>query len=162
MLWRESKFTKIIRHLCKLQCWNLLMDFWKPHNQFCQKQGFVSRKIWYCEMNGETYRRIPDSYLCIFALSMQVTPFGSHNLSRSLARNKLLSVLIWFYMISTRNWISKCQLKWFKIVTFLQILHFGRVQDQWFDISGPMVWYIRTNGLISIIIFIIGASSVDR
>ena len=135
MLWRESKFTKIIRHLCKLQCWNLLMDFWKPHNQFCQKQGFVSRKIWYCEMNVKAYRGILSVILCIFALSMQVAAFWSHNLSRSLARKKL-----WFNMISTRNWILKCQLKWFKNVTFVQNLLFGRVEDQWFDSSDPMVW----------------------
>ena len=131
---------------------NWLMDFWKPDNQFCQKQGFVSRKNWYCQMNVETYRGIPNVLLCIFALSMQVAAFWSHNLSRSLARKKL-----WFNMISTRNWILKCQYNqsglkmWrsFKSCILGEFRTNGSiVQDQWFDSY--------------IIITTTGASSVDR
>ena len=113
--------------------WNLLIDFWKFHNKFFQKQGVVSRKIWYCEMNVGTYRGTQTLFLCIFALSMQVAAFWSHNLSRFLARKKLWGVLILFKMISTKNWILICQLNWFKNVTFISNLAF------WVS-SGPMVW----------------------
>ena len=132
------------------------MDFWKPYNLVLSETGFFSRKIWYCEMNVGTYRGILNVTLCIFALSMQVAAVWSHNLSCSLDRKKHWDVLIWFNMNSTRNWILKCQLKWFKNVTFLQILHFGEfmtngliVQDQWFD------------SYIHVIIVVVGASSVD-
>ena len=80
--------------------WNLLIDFWKPLNKFCQKQEVVSRKKnWYCEMNVGTYRGTQTLFLCIFGLSMQVTAFWRHNLSHSLARNKLWGVLILYDII---------------------------------------------------------------
>ena len=134
---------------------NLLTDFWKPHNQIGQKQGFVSRKLWYCEMNVETYRGIPNVILCIFALSMHIADFWSHNLSCSLARKKPWCVLIWFQMISTRNWILICQKRDLKMWHSCKSCIYGElrtddliVQDQWFDSY--------------IINIIIGASLVDR
>ena len=133
MLWRDTKFIKITRQFCNFAVLNLLMDFKKSHNKFCQKQGIVSRKFWYCEMNVGTYRGTQTLFLCIFALSMQVAAFLSLNLSRFLARKKLWGVSILFNMISTKNWILICQFKWFKNVMFIANLAF------WVS-SGPMVW----------------------
>ena len=31
--------------MCEITVWNLLMDFWKPHDKFFQQQGVVAKKI---------------------------------------------------------------------------------------------------------------------
>ena len=133
VLCRDTKLTQKNKTFLQFTVWNLLMNFRKPHNNFYQNQGVVSRKIWYCEMNVRTYRGTLTLFLCIFALLVQVVAFWSHNLSCSLARKKLWDLFILSNMISTRNQIFICQLKWFKNVTIIENLAF------WVS-SGPMVW----------------------
>ena len=112
MLWRDTKFTQIIRQFCNFRCW---IHWWSCENPIISfvRNEFVSRKNWHWNVWGDLKSDLKCYFMHFRTFDIGCC-FSSSNLSCSLARKNLWGVLIWFNMISTRNWILQCQSEWFK------------------------------------------------